>query len=75
MGDRLFLYTDGITETRNPKGDLFGEDRLVDFLSAHHSLPIGHLLNHLFDELDRFSNYQKAKDDRSMVIIEVEEST
>jgi hypothetical protein len=30
-GDRLLLYTDGITEARNAHGEFFGEDRLVDF--------------------------------------------
>jgi serine phosphatase RsbU (regulator of sigma subunit) len=30
-GDRLLLYSDGITEARNPRGEFFGEHRLVDF--------------------------------------------
>jgi serine phosphatase RsbU (regulator of sigma subunit) len=30
-GDRLLLYSDGITEARNADGEFFGEDRLVDF--------------------------------------------
>jgi serine phosphatase RsbU (regulator of sigma subunit) len=30
-GDRLLLYTDGITEARNPAGEEFGVDRLIDF--------------------------------------------
>jgi serine phosphatase RsbU (regulator of sigma subunit) len=33
-GDRLVLYTDGITEARSPEGEFFGEQRLVDFISA-----------------------------------------
>ena len=28
-GDRVILYTDGITEARNPAGDEFGEERLA----------------------------------------------
>jgi phosphoserine phosphatase RsbU/P len=28
-GDTVLLYTDGITEARNGRGDLFGEDRLM----------------------------------------------
>jgi serine phosphatase RsbU (regulator of sigma subunit) len=31
-GDRVLLYTDGVTEARAPGGSLFGEDRLVDVL-------------------------------------------
>jgi hypothetical protein len=30
-GDRLLLYSDGITEARNIHGEFFGERRLVDF--------------------------------------------
>ncbi|MCM6773159.1 serine/threonine-protein phosphatase [Nocardia sp. CDC159] len=30
--DWLILYTDGITEARDPNGEFFGEGRLVDFL-------------------------------------------
>jgi serine phosphatase RsbU (regulator of sigma subunit) len=33
-GDRLLLYTDGITEARSPEGEFFGERRLADFISA-----------------------------------------
>ncbi len=33
-GDRLLLYTDGITEARSPDGEFFGEQRLADFISA-----------------------------------------
>lgn len=33
-GDRLVLYTDGITEARSPRGEFFGEQRLADFISA-----------------------------------------
>jgi hypothetical protein len=30
-GDRLLLYSDGITEARNANGEFFGQDRLIDF--------------------------------------------
>jgi sigma-B regulation protein RsbU (phosphoserine phosphatase) len=33
-GDRLVLYTDGVTEARNPAGDEFGEQRLVETVLA-----------------------------------------
>lgn len=32
-GDRLYLYTDGVTEAANPQGELFGKARLVEALS------------------------------------------
>lgn len=29
-GDRILIYSDGVTEARSPSGDLFGEQRLAD---------------------------------------------
>ncbi|MFD9286822.1 PP2C family protein-serine/threonine phosphatase [Streptomyces sp. NPDC060030] len=61
-GDRLLLYTDGITEARDRKGQEFGLNGLTDFLIRHHSdgLPvpetlrrlIGHHLAHHLGHLD-----------------------
>jgi sigma-B regulation protein RsbU (phosphoserine phosphatase) len=34
-GDRLLLYTDGITEARNPNGEEFGVTRLIDHAERH----------------------------------------
>jgi len=31
-GDRVLFYTDGVTESRSPEGELFGMDRLADLL-------------------------------------------
>ncbi|MFD5477638.1 PP2C family protein-serine/threonine phosphatase [Streptomyces hawaiiensis] len=36
-GDRLVLYTDGITEARTLEGEEFGLTRFTDFLVRHHS--------------------------------------
>jgi serine phosphatase RsbU (regulator of sigma subunit) len=34
-GDRVLLFTDGITEARGPAGELFGVERLVDLVARH----------------------------------------
>ena len=33
-GDSVFAYTDGVTEAKDPGGDFFGADRLVDLLAG-----------------------------------------
>ena len=35
-GDGVLLYTDGVTEARDPDGNLFGEQRLRDLLAREH---------------------------------------
>ncbi|WP_052414159.1 PP2C family protein-serine/threonine phosphatase [Streptomyces glaucescens] len=48
-GDRLVLYTDGITEARTPGGEEFGLTRFTDFLIRHHAdeLPVPETLRRL----------------------------
>ena len=36
-GDSLFLYTDGISEAMNPRGELFGDERLIQTCSTAHA--------------------------------------
>src|SRR3954468_7093807 len=43
-GDRLILYTDGITEGRNPAGDELGEDMLAALATTHRALPAEEML-------------------------------
>ena len=33
-GDRLVLYTDGVSEAANRRGELYGEERLYELVSA-----------------------------------------
>ena len=70
-GDRLFFYTDGITEAKGPQGDLFGEQRFRDAIQHLSNEPIGTVLHQLFDDVDMYTQYQKAMDDRSLVILEL----
>ena len=34
-GDQLLFYTDGVTESRDPAGDMFGVSRLIEQLEQH----------------------------------------
>lgn len=70
-GDRLYFYTDGIPEAKGPNGDLFGFHRLKDSIIKYQHEPIGTVIHQLFDEVDLFTQYQKATDDRSLVILEL----
>ncbi|WP_407566367.1 PP2C family protein-serine/threonine phosphatase [Streptomyces sp. 184] len=48
-GDRIVLYTDGITEARRPDDTEFGLERFTDFIIRHHAdgLPVPETLRRL----------------------------
>jgi serine phosphatase RsbU (regulator of sigma subunit) len=69
-GDRLFLYSDGITETFNPQAQLYGEARLRQFLYANLGVPIAELPAKLERELQDFRGSPHPGDDSTFVAIE-----
>jgi sigma-B regulation protein RsbU (phosphoserine phosphatase) len=61
-GDLLALYTDGVTEQKNPEGEEYGEDRLIRFLVANKNLPIRELHSALFADVLAFGGGQQQDD-------------
>jgi serine phosphatase RsbU (regulator of sigma subunit) len=70
-GDRLVLYTDGVTEARSPRGEFFGEQRLADFIAAAAAAndPAPEMLRQL---VRRVLTHQadQLQDDASIVLVE-----
>jgi serine phosphatase RsbU (regulator of sigma subunit)/catechol 2,3-dioxygenase-like lactoylglutathione lyase family enzyme len=66
-GDTLALYTDGVTEAFSPHREEFGEDRLVEALRRHRSLPPCDLLSSVVDEVRRHSPHEQ-NDDITLII-------
>lgn len=66
-GDRLFVYTDGITEQVNREGEEFGEERLKALLGS--LLKDGALLSeHLPATIDAFREGVPQQDDMSFLL-------
>jgi len=66
-GDKLVLYTDGVTESFNDAGEEFGEDRLIEALLRHHDLPSQALLGLILDEVRQFSR-REQNDDITLIV-------
>jgi len=66
-GDRLVLYTDGITEAFNPAGELFGTQRLDDACTAAGNSSAEEMLQRLLTALGTFSQQATATDDRTVL--------
>lgn len=71
-GDRLFLYTDGVTEALNPEQELYGEKRLEETLNASDKNPMGvmELLPYIKESIDKFANGAEQADDVTMLVLD-----
>lgn len=66
-GDVLVLYTDGITETTNETGEMFGEGRLAEAVRRLGAGAAAEIARGLFDEVRRFGD--SGQDDVTVVVI------
>lgn len=69
-GDRIFLYTDGVTEATNTEGELYGEERLIDFMNKKRSVEATQLLNTLKENIDDFVGNAPQFDDITMFMLD-----
>ncbi len=65
--DIIMLFTDGITEATNKKGEMFGQMRLEQLLDQYADLPINKILEKIIKEVNRFQDEQL--DDMTILII------
>ena len=68
-GEGILLYTDGITETFNPEGEIFGEERLREALRAHWSLPAHEIVQAINQAVFHFSGSEPQSDDRTLLLL------
>ena len=69
-GDRLFMFTDGLTEEQNPLGDFFDTDRLLELVANNlESSPL-RLIDKIFSAVNAFGGEEKT-DDKTAIILEI----
>jgi sigma-B regulation protein RsbU (phosphoserine phosphatase) len=61
-GDRLFLYTDGVTEAMTPDGEFFTEDRMLAGLRAVWDQPPKETVLGLLKDVEAFAKGEHADD-------------
>ena len=71
-GQILLIGTDGIWESRNARGQMFGKDRFRQIISAHARKTAIEILQAVIDELNRFSHPLGKEDDVTLVVVKVE---
>jgi len=66
-GDLLLLYTDGVTESIDTRGELFGNNRLIDMVNASRPLGPRELLQAVMREVHEFSGGEPQSDDITLL--------
>lgn len=70
-GDRVLLYTDGITEAQDPVGEFFGVGRLCEVFFAQRGETPQATIAQILAALHVFSGSQSFNDDVSMAVLKV----
>jgi phosphoserine phosphatase RsbU/P len=67
-GDRLVLYTDGVTEAANSEDEEFGDARLIEVLSEHRAASAQELQTRLLASAGEFCA-NRWLDDATLLIL------
>jgi sigma-B regulation protein RsbU (phosphoserine phosphatase) len=70
-GDRLVIFTDGLTEARNADDDEFGETRLIDAAVRHRACSAPALQARLVDAVAAFTG-GRLQDDATLIVAAAE---
>ena len=68
----ILIGTDGIWESQNYQGQMFGKERFRDVVRAHARQPAESILQAVIMELDKFRRPLEKEDDVTLVIVKVE---
>ena len=70
-GDRIYLYTDGLTETTSPDGEEFGTAGLIRALEETRHLPLEENLSATVERATRWRGSSSVQDDLSLLGFEI----
>ena len=69
-GDKIVIYTDGVTEAQNLEGEFFGRQRLRQAVAEHHADSCHALHEAVASAVARFTESAPQADDITLVVIE-----
>ncbi len=71
-GFTLFAYTDGLTETENPKEEEFGSEPLEEYFGKNYTKPLAEIHTDILAMVDEFRQTKPYRDDITMLSCKVE---
>ena len=72
-GQIIAIGTDGIWETFNQKGDMFGKELFRQIIQKNSHRDANQIVDAVYNEINRFANGAKTKDDITLVIMKLQE--
>lgn len=73
-GDRLVLYTDGFTEAKDVKDEIFTPERFHELFRTNAALDSASLMKYAMLEVGDFSSGAKRSDDETLMILNFQET-
>ena len=73
-GDKLILYTRGITEAKNSYNETFGLDRLGQFFNRYKGIKVQELVEGLYREISLFAGSSNQENDYTVLALEYKNS-
>jgi sigma-B regulation protein RsbU (phosphoserine phosphatase) len=68
-GDFLFMYTDGVTDSRNEKKEFFGDHRLAELILSNKKEAIKAVVEHVFAGAEQFGGDAQQYDDTTAMAL------
>jgi serine phosphatase RsbU (regulator of sigma subunit) len=69
-GDKLVIYTDGVTESQNMEGEFFGKKRLREVVSAHAAASCTAIHDAIHEAVAAFTEGAPQSDDITVLVLE-----
>ena len=71
VGDRLYLYSDGLPDAMNPSGERFGDARLLEAVARVRAEPLRQGIDTLLRQVSRWQGGERSQDDISILAVEL----
>jgi sigma-B regulation protein RsbU (phosphoserine phosphatase) len=67
--DLLVLFTDGVSDARNRRGDRLGEERVLETIREHREATPEVILDRVMEVLDKHTGRSTRRDDLTVVLV------
>jgi sigma-B regulation protein RsbU (phosphoserine phosphatase) len=69
-GDKLVVYTDGVTEAQDAAGEFFGKKRLQETVASHAAEPCQVIHDRIQESVAAFTHGAEQSDDITLLVLE-----